>query len=316
MSGAVDGCSLSSRLAQGAMGLTDGASARGMAHRWVDVGGLRLHYVEAGTGPLVVLLHGFPEFWYAWRHQLPALADAGFRVVAPDLRGYNTSDKPRRVRDYRPRVLAQEVADLIVALGAGSAAVAGHDWGGGLAWLLAMRHPERVERLVVLNAPHPIRFLKGLRSPRQLRRSWYILAFQLPWLPERLMAVRNFRALRRALRRQPIRPGAFTAQDIDRYVAAAAQPGALRAAINYYRAAFRANLPAQVHSLRRVDVPTLVIWGDQDRYLGRELAEPDPAWVSDARVERIAEASHWVQADAPERVSQLMVDFLLEPIGG
>jgi pimeloyl-ACP methyl ester carboxylesterase len=104
-----------------------------VAHRWVDVGGLRLHCVEAGTGPLVVLLHGFPEFWYAWRHQLPALANAGYRVVAPDLPGYNTSDKPPRMRDYRPRVLAQDVANLIVALGASSATVAGHDWGGELA---------------------------------------------------------------------------------------------------------------------------------------------------------------------------------------
>jgi len=286
-----------------------------MAHRWIDVGGLRLHCVEAGTGPLVVLLHGFPEFWYAWRHQIPALADAGYRVVAPDLRGYNTSDKPSRVRDYRPRVLVQDVADLIVALGAGSAAVAGHDWGGGLAWLLAMQHPKRVERLVLLNAPHPVRFLKGLRSPRQLRRSWYILAFQLPWLPERLVAARDFQALRWIFRHQPTRPGAFTAQDIDRYVVAAAQPGALRAAINYYRAAFRANPLAQAHGLRRVDIPTLIIWGDQDRSLGRELAEPDRAWVPDVRVERIAEASHWVQADDPEQVNQLMVDFL-EPIRG
>ena len=286
-----------------------------MAHRWVDVGELRLHCVEAGTGPLVVLLHGFPEFWYAWRHQLPALADAGYRVVAPDLPGYNTSDKPPRVRDYQPRVLAQNLADLIGALGAGSAAVAGHDWGGGLAWLLAMHHPERVQRLIVLNAPHPIRFLKGLTSPRQLLRSWYILAFQLPWLPERLIAARDFQALRRALRQQPTRPGAFTAQDIDRYMAAAAQPGALRAAINYYRAAVRANLLAQMHNLRRVDIPTLIIWGDQDRYLGRELAEPDRAWVPEVRVERIPQASHWVQADAPQRVNQLMVDFL-QPIRG
>jgi pimeloyl-ACP methyl ester carboxylesterase len=219
------------------------------------------------------------------------------------------------VRDYRPRLLVQAVADLIVALGAHSATVAGHDWGGALAWLLAMHHPELVERLVILNAPHPIRFLKGLRSPRQLRRSWYILAFQLPWLLERLVAARDFRALRRALGRQPTRPGAFTAQDIDRYVAAAAQPGALRAAINYYRAAVRANPLAQTQTLRRVDIPTLIIWGDQDRYLGRELAEPDPAWVPNVRVERIPEASHWVQADAPERVNQLIVEFL-QPISG
>jgi epoxide hydrolase 4 len=129
------------------------------------------------------------------------------------------------------------------------------------------------------------------------------------------VAARDFRALRRALGRQPTRPGAFTAQDIDRYVAAAAQPGALRAAINYDRAAVRANPLAQAHSLRRVDTPTLVIWGDQDRYLGRELAEPDRAWVPEVRVERIPQASHWVQADAPERVNQMMVDFL-EPIRG
>ena len=148
-----------------------------------------------------------------------------------------------------------------MALGAGSAAVAGHDWGGALAWLLAMQHPERIERLVILNAPHPIRFLKGLRSPRQLQRSWYMVAFQLPWLPERLVAAQDFEALRRALRRQPTRPGAFTDQDIDRYVAAAAQPGAMGAAINYYRAALRSNPLAQVQTLRRVDVPTLIIWG-------------------------------------------------------
>jgi pimeloyl-ACP methyl ester carboxylesterase len=138
----------------------------------------------------------FPEFWYAWRHQIPALADAGYRVVAPDLAGYNTSDKPPRVRDYRPRLLVQEVADLIGAVGAGSATVAGHDWGGGLAWLLAMHRPERVERLVVLNAPHPIRFLKGLRSLRQLRRSWYILAFQAPWLVVRPQRTKKRKARR------------------------------------------------------------------------------------------------------------------------
>ena len=173
--------------------MTNEASARAWPTGGSTLAGCAFHCVEAGAGPLVVLLRGFPEFWYAWRHQIPALAAAGFRVVALDLRGYNTSDKPARVRDYRPRVLAQEVADLIVALGAGSAAVAGHDWGGGLAWLLAMQHPERIQRPVVLNAPNPIRFLEGLGSPRQLRRSLYMLAFQLPWLPERLVAARTSR---------------------------------------------------------------------------------------------------------------------------
>ena len=210
-----------------------------MAHRWIDVGGLRLHCVEAGTGPLVVLLHGFPEFWYAWRHQIPALADAGYRVVAPDLRGYNTSDKPSRVRDYRPRVLVQDVANLIVALGAGSAAVAGHDWGGGLAWLRPCSTPSASSGWCPQRA-HQVRFLKGLRSPRQLRRKGYILAFQLPSLPERLVAARDFQALRWILRHQPTRPGAFTARHRP-LRRRGRQPGALRAAINYYRAAFRAN---------------------------------------------------------------------------
>jgi pimeloyl-ACP methyl ester carboxylesterase len=290
-----------------------GTDTSGLAHRWITVNGVRLHCVEAGTGPLVVRLHGFPELWYAWRHQIPALADAGFRVVAPDLRGYNLSDKPPRVRDYRSSTLAQDVADLIVALDAGSAAVAGHDWGGAVAWLLAMLHPQRVERLVVLNAPHPVRFLHGLRSLRQLRRSWYMVLFQLPWLPERLVRAGDFRGLRRTLRRDPVRPEAFNDQDIDRYVQAAAQPGAMRAAINYYRAAVRTDPLARLRSLRRVEAPTLVIWGEQDRYLGSELADPDDAWVPDVRVERIAGASHWLQADAPKQVNQLLLAFL-EPM--
>jgi pimeloyl-ACP methyl ester carboxylesterase len=220
----------------------------------------------------VVLLHGFPGVLVRLAgHQIPALADAGYRVVAPDLRGYNTSDKPSRVRDYRPRVLVPGRGRPDVALGAGSAAVAGPDWGGGLAWLLAMQHPKRVERLVLLNAPHPVRFLKGLRRPRQLRRSWYILAFQLPWLPERLVAARDFQALRLD-RWPPTDPAGRFHGPRHRPLRrrAAHQPGALRAAINYYRAAFRANPLAQAHACVRVDIPTWIIWGDQDRSLGRE----------------------------------------------
>ena len=184
-------------------------------------------------------------------------------------------------------MLAQEVADLIVALGAGSAAVAGHDWGGALAWLLAMQHPERVQRLVILNAPHPIRFLKGLRSPRQLRRSWYILAFQLPWLPERLVRPGTSRrcagpcaASRPGRAPSPPRTSTATSpRPLSR--APCAPPSTTTGPPS------AGNPLAQVHTLRRVDIPTLVIWGDQDRYLGRELAEPDRAWVPEVRVERI-----------------------------
>ena len=235
-----------------------------------------------------MLLHGFPEFWYAWRYQIPTLADAGYRVVAPDLPGYNTSDKPRRVRDYQPRVLAQEVADLIVALGAGSAVVAGHDWGGELAWLLAMHHPERVERLVVLNAPHPVRFLKGLRSPASCGAAGTSSPSSSPGRPND--SWRPGTSRRCAGPCDANRPGRVPSRSRTSTAtsppppsqAPCAPPFSVQAIIqllpyhsNYYRAAFRANPLAQVHSLRRVDIPTLIIWGEHDRYLGRELAQPD-----------------------------------------
>src|SRR5438477_525055 len=156
-------------------------------HRYVVVNGVRLHLVEAGSGPLVVLLHGFPEFWYTWRHAIPALAAAGFHVLAPDLRGYNLSQKPAGVRSYRMELLTEDIAGLIRQAGAHKAAVAGHDWGGGIAWSLAMRYPQLLDKLIILNSPHPGAFLRELRTWKQLRNSWYIFFFQLPLLPEVLL---------------------------------------------------------------------------------------------------------------------------------
>jgi epoxide hydrolase 4 len=153
-------------------------------HGHAELGEVRLHYVEAGEGPLVVLLHGFPEFWFSWRFQIPALVAAGFRVVAPDMRGYNLSSKPRRASAYDTDRLAADLRDLIRERGCERAFVAGHDWGAGVAWITAMNHPEVIERLAILNMPHPRRMHQGLRTPRQLVKSWYILFFQLPWLPE------------------------------------------------------------------------------------------------------------------------------------
>jgi pimeloyl-ACP methyl ester carboxylesterase len=245
-----------------------------------------LHYLEAGEGPLVVLLHGFPEFYYSWRHQWPALAGAGLRVVAPDLRGYNLSDKPRPVRAYDIRLLARDVARLIRERGAERAHVVGHDWSGGVAWAFAMRYPHMLERLAILNCPHPARVLRGLRTLRQVRKSWYIFFFQLPWLPEATFRANHFAGLRRAVA-GVARPGAFTPADVERYVQAAAQPGALTAGINYYRAMFRRGPGALRTDLRRIDAPVLVIWGERDRYLGRELADPPRAWVPNARVVRL-----------------------------
>jgi len=281
------------------------------AHRDAVVNGVRLHYVEAGAGPLVVLLHGFPEFWYSWRHQIPALAAAGFRVLAPDQRGYNESDKPAGVDAYRVEALTADVAGLIRHVGEARAAVVGHDWGGVLAWYLPVQYPELVDRLVVLNAPHPLAYLRELRRGGQLLRSWYVLFFQLPGLPERLIRAGDFAAVRRMLRRQPVRPDAFTEEDVERYRVALARPGALTAALNYYRAAVRGGgLRRAARKMRPIPVPTLLLWGEQDPALSVRLTEGLEAWVPDLRVERIADASHWVQNDAPERVNQALVNFL------
>jgi epoxide hydrolase 4 len=276
---------------------------------YADLGDARLHYVEAGDGPLVVLLHGFPEFWFSWRFQIPALAAAGFRVVAPDMRGYNLSSRPSSVAAYDVERVAADVRDLIRERGSERALLAGHDWGGAVAWATAMNHPGVVDRLAILNVPHPRRMLHGLRRPRQLARSWYVLFFQLPWLPERLMRVGGWRAWRRLFENEA-RPGAFTPQDMERYVEAWSQPGAPTAMTNYYRAALRQRPRRAKARIRPVEAPTLVIWGERDRHLGAELAEPGRADVPNLeRVVRLPDASHWVHQDEPERVSQLLVDF-------
>jgi pimeloyl-ACP methyl ester carboxylesterase len=281
----------------------------GTREGFADLGEVRLHYVEAGEGPLVVLLHGFPEFWYSWRFQLPALASAGFHVVAPDMRGYNLSSRPQGVKAYDVEPLAGDIRDLIRERGAQSACLAGHDWGAAVAWVTAMNHPEVVKRLAILNVPHPRRFLHALRNPRQLAKSWYMFFFQLPSVPERAARARDWQFFRAGFEHDA-RPGAFTSQDIDRYREAWEQPGAATATINYYRAALRQSPKRAEARMRRVEAPTLVIWGERDRYLGLDLAEPDRADVPNLeRVVRLPEASHWVQHDEPERVNELLVEF-------
>jgi epoxide hydrolase 4 len=270
---------------------------------YAEVGDVRLHYVEAGEGPLVVLLHGFPEFWFGWRLQIAPLAKAGFRVVAPDTRGYNLSSKPAGFSAYSADKLAADIRGLIRERGAESALVVGHDWGGSIAWTMAMNHPEVVDRLAILDAAHPRRLNEGLRNPRQLQRSWYFFFFQPPGLPERAVSARHWRFFRNFLR--DARP-AYTPEEFDRYVEAWSQPGAATGMINYYRSAVRG--PSQ--QVRPISAPTLVIWGQRDRYLGPQLAEPHREDVPNLdRVERLPDASHWVHHDEPERVTQLLSDF-------
>jgi epoxide hydrolase 4 len=277
--------------------------------------GVRLHYLEAGAGagrPLVVLLHGFPECAIAWRHQIGPLAAAGLHVVAPDLRGYRRSDKPRRVGDYRIDRLVDDVAELSRHAGHDAAAIVGHDWGGIIAWHVAMRRPELVSRLVILNAPHPAVFRRELWRTSQWARSWYAAFFQLPWLPEAVIRANHLAVLRRLFRTDPARADAYDDADIDAYVAALSAPGALSAAIHYYRAGVRFRGPMSVLSApARVDAPTLLIWGMRDRFLVPQLADGLEPFVRDLRVERLAAASHWVHRDEPERVTSLIRDFVL-----
>ena len=284
-----------------------------LAHRYADLGDVRLHYVEAGEGPLVLLLHGFPQFWYQWRHQIPALVEAGFRVVAPDMRGYNLSGKPPGVQAYRVELLARDVERLIRTCGEGTAVVVGHDWGAIAAWIAAMRHPGRVERLAILNVPHPARSLDGLLSPMQLLRSSYMFFFQIPRLPEEVIRAGDFALLRSVFRSDPVQPEALTAEDIERYIEAIAQPGALTASLNYYRALLRN--PREMRALlQRVEAPVLVIWGEKDRFLSRRLAEPPRLWVPNLiRVKRLPDASHWVAEDCPLEVNTLLLRFLRSP---
>lgn len=292
-------------------------------HHEAVVNGIRMHYVTAGPadGDLVVLLHGFPEFWYSWRFQIPALAEAGYRVVAPDLRGYNRTEKPVGVDNYATRHLVGDVVGLIRHCGEESAKVVSHDWGGAIAWAMGIVRPDVIDQLVVMNAPHPAAFAREF-DLSQLKKSWYILFFQLPWLPEQVLEAGDFRAIDAAFG-DMADPDAFTDADVERYKEAFRQPGAPRAAINYYRAYVRSIAEPMVKStlpgLRRffdppgdeeIPVETLVLWGEQDRALGVGVSEGLEEWIPDVRVERFPEASHWVQMDANEAVTEELLAFL------
>jgi epoxide hydrolase 4 len=271
--------------------------------------GVELHAVAAGPpeGPLVVLLHGFPEFWYGWRRQIGPLAAAGLRVLAADQRGYNLSAKPRGRRAYAIDALADDVLGLADALGRWRFAVVGHDWGAAVAWYLAARNPERVERAAVLNGLHPAAAQPYVRtSPSQMAKSWYIGFFQAPVLPELALRAADFAWLRSALARSS-RPGTFGEGDLRAYRGAWAQPGALTAMLNWYRA-----LPLYARSPGpgRVRVPLRVIWGDRDAFLEPGLAEAGLASCDRGEAFHLAEATHWVQHEEPERVNRLLLEFL------
>lgn len=275
--------------------------------RLVNVGEVRLNVVSEGEGPPVLLLHGFPEFSYSWRAVQPALAAAGYRAVAPDLRGYNLSDKPAGVAAYAMDRLVADVVGLVKALGAPRVKLVGHDWGGVIAWHVAARHPELVERLAVLNAPHPKVFVRRLFTSRQALKSWYMLFFQLPALPERRLVEASI--IRRTFRGLAVDQGAFPDEVIDRYLEAIRRPGAATAALNYYRAALR---PESLRGPMTIAAPTLVLWGMKDTALVPANLDGLERYVPDLRVERIAGAGHWIQHDAPALVAEKLVAFFRE----
>ena len=272
-------------------------------HSYTHVNGVRLHYAEMGTGPLVILLHGFPQCWYTWHRIMPRLAER-FHVVALDMRGYGLSDKPKGVAAYTAEKVSQDIAAVIVTLGETRAHVVGHDWGGSIAWHLGIHQPERVDRLVVINAPHPAALVREFRRGPQLLLSWYALLFQLPLFPEAL--------IRLTLPTLASIPGAFSQEALDVYANAVTQPGALTSMLNYYRAAFRA-YPSQLRATRAtITRPTLLIWGMKDFALLPRVLEGLERWVANLRIQRLEDSGHWVPDEKPRVVADALLEFLAE----
>ena len=284
-------------------------------HGYAQVGEVRLHYAEHGAGEkLVILLHGFPEFWYSWRHQLTALGE-GFHVVAPDMRGYNLSDKPARVEDYRMSVLVDDVIGLIHHFGKNEAIVVGHDWGAAIAWTLARDYPRYVSKLIALQVPPPAAFRANMTLSQALH-SWYMLFFQIPSLPEWLVSARDFASLEQSFKRKAT-PGAFSDADIAAYKAALRRTGettALTAAINYYRANFAPMYLRRSENVKhnpRVRVPTLFIYGEKDFAILPSTVRGVERYVdAPYRELRLANANHWVQNEAPAEVNAAIISFL------
>ena len=276
-------------------------------HDTIQTNGIKLHYVTQGNGPLMLLLHGFPEFWYSWRHQIPAFA-ADHKVVALDLRGYNDSDKPEAQSAYVMAEFIKDVKGVIEGLGYDRCTLVGHDWGGAIAWSFAYAYPEMVDRLIVLNFPHPAKFAEGLRTPQQLLRSAYIFFFQIPIVPELLIQLNDFQLLEAAFKGMAVNKTAFGTDDIEAYKNAFAKRNTLTSALNYYRNVFAQGVTTRDWGI--LTVPTLLIWGEADTALGKELTDNTEKYVQDFRIRYIPNCSHWVQQEQPQLVNQLMREFL------
>jgi epoxide hydrolase 4 len=276
-------------------------------HAYLATNGVKLHYVTQGEGDLMLMLHGFPEFWYSWRHQIMAFA-LDYKVVAVDLRGYNESDKPKERDAYRLSILVEDIKGVIEGLGYDRCILVGHDWGGAIAWAFAQTYPEHLERLIVLNMPHPAKFSQGLRTLPQLFRSWYIFSFQLPFIPEWILRRDNYKKLGEILTRTAINPETFPPEVVEIYRQAAAKPGAITAMLNYYRNLFQSSLSQQNWGV--IQTQTLMIWGENDIALDKELTVGTQAYVKDLQIRYIPNCSHWVHEEKPQLVNQYMREWL------
>jgi len=302
----------------------DGAAVTSAEHATVEIAGefitvkangLEFEVLSAGAGDrLILCLHGFPEHAISWRHQIPLFVRLGYRVWAPNQRGYGRTTRPEPVAAYDIEHLLADVAGLIDAAQARSVTLVGHDWGAAVAWLFAIRQIRPLERLVIMNVPHPALFTRALKTSwRQRLRSWYAAFFTIPYLPEFLLGLDGSRAIGRAFTSSACDRSRFGPEVLAFYRARASEPGALRAMLNWYRAAARGGMAAQLRrGLPKIEIPTLMIWGEEDVALGKETTYGTHRYVRDLRLAYLPGASHWVQQDAPERVDALLETFLAE----
>ena len=285
-------------------------------HEFANINGIKMHYVTIGEGPLIVFLHGFPEFWKSWKHQISFFSKK-FKVVALDMRGYGETERPIQVGEYRIEKLARDVTELIDSLGQKKATVVGHDWGGAVAWATAMMNPSFVEKLIVMNAPHPaIVQRNAFRNYAQMQKSWYMFFFLLEKAPEKVLSSNNFEILKHMFEISIKRKDRFSLSDIEEYVSSWSKEGGITGGLNYYRAnlneEFWGNLGESI-PFPKIKIPTLQIWAEDDMFLGKELAEGTKEFVVDVpfSLKVIPNCGHWVQQEAPEEVNQIMEEFLL-----
>jgi pimeloyl-ACP methyl ester carboxylesterase len=281
--------------------------------RVFQLNGISLHVVLAGpaNGKPLIFLHGFPEFWFAWRAQIDHFVSLGYRVIIPDQRGYNLSDKPSGVVNYSIDLLAADIVGLMDNVTASRAFIVGHDVGGTVTWYLLARYPDRFTRAVILDAPHFRVFLKNLvTNPAQVRKSWYVFFFQLPWLPEILLRRKDWKLLLRALQ-NTVRAGVFSDSDLEMYQEAWSKAGSLTAMLNWYRAPLLHSSKLELDAeASRAKVPLLLIWGKQDSFTGVTMARESLAYCDVGSLEIIDTATHWVQHEQPARFNTVVSEFL------